>query len=249
MKVLPETTIVVPAHNEEYTLRNCLEALRKQTYLGHYEIIVVDNASTDATAAIARELGCTVIHEPKRGYIHAVTAGFAGAAGEIIASTDADTIVPAEWLESLVKGLCEPGVVGYGGAFVFSDGPSWLRLVGKIFGPLTWHISGANMAIWRWAFERIGGFDPTVNLGADVDLHLRLRRIGKVIVNHSFAVPTSSRRFAYSFFRTVWRNYFNDFCFVVFGKPAYYDFPAIRMKPKVFIAGDAPGRAFPLTRR
>jgi glycosyltransferase involved in cell wall biosynthesis len=223
--------VVVPAYNEEFTIRECVLALRAQTYPGCYEILIVDNASADATAAVAGELGCSLVHEPRRGYVQAVTAGFAAAAGEIIACTDADTVVPETWLADLVDGLCRPGVVGYGGAFVFGDGPGWLRLVGRVFGPMTWHISGGNMAVWRWAFEKVGGFDPSINLGADVDLHLRLKRIGRVIVNHSLLVPTSSRRFAYSFFRTVWRNYFNDLCFVLFGKPVYHDFPAIRLGP------------------
>ncbi|MBN1575306.1 MAG: glycosyltransferase, partial [Chitinispirillaceae bacterium] len=193
---LPFVSVVVPAHNEERFLPACLAALSGQDYRGDYEIIVVDNASTDATSGIARRYGCGVLSEPVKGYNRAVKKGFEAAEGEIIACTDADTIVGVEWLSKLVSTLSRRGVVACGGLFTFHDGPFWLKLTALFFGKFNYHISGANMAVWRHAYHRSGGFSLDVNLGADVEIGKRLKRIGDVVIDRSLVVATSSRRFA-----------------------------------------------------
>ena len=65
---LPRVSVIVPAYNEEDLLAECLEALATQDYEGEIEVVVVDNASTDATGEIARGLGVRVVEEPRRGY-------------------------------------------------------------------------------------------------------------------------------------------------------------------------------------
>src|SRR5437016_3455973 len=80
-------SIVVPAYNEADLLPACLASLLVQDYAGPIEILVVDNASTDDTAAIARAHGVRVLDEPVRGYGRALRRGFAAAAGDVIAAT------------------------------------------------------------------------------------------------------------------------------------------------------------------
>ena len=77
--------MALPAFNEEELLPACLEALAAQEYEGELEILVVDNASTDDTARVARSHGARVVVEPRRGYCNALVRGFAAARGEIIA--------------------------------------------------------------------------------------------------------------------------------------------------------------------
>lgn len=92
MKKRPAVSVVIPAYNEERYLAACLTSLQKQT-LKNFETIVVDNNSTDKTAEIARRFGAKVVKELKQGIIPARERGFREAKAEIIARTDADTIV------------------------------------------------------------------------------------------------------------------------------------------------------------
>lgn len=93
-------SVVVPAHNEEKYIRNCLDSLWNQSLdRSRYEIIVVDNACTDRTPYIAEGMGARVIHQPQKGVAIARQTGFMAAEGEIIASSDADSVVAPDWLE------------------------------------------------------------------------------------------------------------------------------------------------------
>ncbi len=224
----PFVTIVIPAYNEEHSIGECLKSLKNQDYSGNYEIVVINNASSDATASIAKSFSAKVIYEGKRGYNFAIKRGFDDAEGEIIACTDADSIVPHNWLSKLVKHFENPDVVGCGGVFRFADGPLWLRLVGE-FGRCNYHIAGANMAVRRSAYKQIGGFSPDVNQGADVDLDRRLRKIGTVVIDRKIVTATSSRRFQAAFWETLFRYYVNDFFLLTTGKPLFHSFKDYRL--------------------
>jgi peptidoglycan-N-acetylglucosamine deacetylase len=223
----PSVSVVIPAFNEEQFLPACLDALRKQDYRGTWEVIVVDNASTDATAAVAASFGCRVIEEPRKGYHHAIRRGFESAGGAIIASTDADTIVDPDWLTGIAGTLAPDDIVACGGVFRFYDGPLRVRLIGML-GRLNYHIAGANMAVKRDAYHACGGFSPHVNLGADVDIGQRLKKIGRVVINRSLVAATSSRRFTSAFWKTVFMYYFNDLNLLLFKRPVFFSFPDFR---------------------
>jgi glycosyltransferase involved in cell wall biosynthesis len=233
----PSVSVVVPVYNEEFGLGMCLEALLKQDYPGSYEIIVVDNASTDRSAEIARSFGCRVIYETQRGYVHALRAGIARATGTIVAVTDGDSLVPISWLSHCTRLLSRSGVVACSGAFDFFDGAGWVRLLGAVFGRFNYHLAGANMAFLRSAFDAVGGLDPSINLGADVALGMRLKRVGKVVVDRSLVVSTSSRRFEMDFFRTICHYYLNDISLLLLKRPLFHHFRAIRRGPRLQLSG------------
>ena len=94
-------SVVIPAYNEADYLSETLQSLRDQDFDGPYEVIVVDNHSTDETASVAATFGVRLLHEAERGVCAARQRGSAAAAGEIIVSTDADTVPPRNWLRSL----------------------------------------------------------------------------------------------------------------------------------------------------
>lgn len=119
-----------------------------------------------------------MIREPVKGYHRAIRRGFEAAGGEIIASTDADTIVGPDWLSGIAGTLAPDDVVACGGVFRFNDGPLQVRLLGFL-GRLNYHIAGANMAVKRSAYHACGGFSSNVNLGADVELGQRLTKTEK----------------------------------------------------------------------
>jgi peptidoglycan/xylan/chitin deacetylase (PgdA/CDA1 family) len=228
MKHRPSVSIVVPAYNEEELIAECVSSLKRQDYDGDLEIIIVDNACTDKTHDIAASLGVKVLCERKQGYVHALRAGFSEACGDIIACTDADTMVPPDWISRIVKNLSRPGIVACSGVFTFHDGPLPLRLLGEVAGRMNYHLAGANMAVWRSVYLASGGLDPTVNMGADVELGQRITRIGKLFIDRKLVVKTSGRRWQFAFFQTILLYYLNDLSLAIFNRPAFYNFPNIR---------------------
>jgi peptidoglycan/xylan/chitin deacetylase (PgdA/CDA1 family) len=236
MKQKPSVSIVVPAYNEEELIAECIFSLKRQDYDGEFEIIVVDNACTDRTSRIAENMGVTVVHERRQGYVHALRAGFSAATGDIIACTDADTMAPPSWLSKILANLSKPGIVACSGVFTFHDGPPLLRFIGKVCGCMNYHLAGANMAVWRSVYLRSGGFNPRVNMGADVELGQRIQRLGKLHIDRKLVVKTSGRRFQFAFFQTLWLYYLNDLSLYLFKRPAFYNFPNIRRAQYAFAA-------------
>lgn len=232
-------SVVVPAFNEEKLLPACLESLFAQDYEGEIEILVVDNASTDGTADVARRYGARVIAEPRRGYCNALMCGFAAAQGEIIACTDADTIVPPDWIQRLVREYDRrPDIVAVGGDIEF-DHPNWKSWTlthflipwinridrGNPAGP---HLWGANLSVRRDAFLAVGGWNPRFSLQADSELSERLRKAGRVVVLESLRVRTSSRRWNRSLLFNSFLFASNWLWFHIFRVPLYREFPAVR---------------------
>jgi len=209
-------SVVIPAYNEEKYLPACLQALRQQTYpADRYEIIVVDNASTDRTAQIARSFGARVIYEPVKGIAWARQAGFEAATGQIIASTDADTVVPPFWLKRIAMHFERmPHLGGVCGPVYWPDGQRHERLIMKY--PVTWAIAishrlgrpwwiGSNFAVSArvfWLVDGFRGFDPNKLLGEDLYISLRIGQVARVLFDPELAVYASSRRA-----REGYRNY------------------------------------------
>lgn len=127
-------SMVIPAYNEENFLGSCLDSLAAQDFPGDIEIIVVDNNSADATAAIAARPGVTVISEPRQGVCAARQAGTAVATGEIIVSTDADTTFRPGWLSSIDRSFREqPDLTAVAGPPHWVDAPRWGRVYERAF--------------------------------------------------------------------------------------------------------------------
>src|ERR1700722_5774418 len=96
-------SLVIPAYNEERHLQTCLDSIASQA-CEPLEVLVVDNNSTDNTAAIAKGYSFVrLVKEPRQGRVFARNAGFEAAKGELIVRVDADTQMPPDWLEHIVK--------------------------------------------------------------------------------------------------------------------------------------------------
>jgi len=195
-------SVVVPAYNEEKLLDRCLQSVREQSFTD-YELIVVDNASVDGTHEIADRYADKVIYEPARGCAIARQTGFAASASAISASTDADTILSRDWLQRIWAHFAESSdVVGIYGPFKFHDGTRlqnwWADRITTKFMRLNHALGfpqfiGSNFAVRRQAFESIGGFRTNVEVSSDLDLSLRLRTVGKIILDLNLVVLTSAR--------------------------------------------------------
>lgn len=211
----PFISVVIPAYNEAAKLPRVLSSLHAQDYPGMFEIIVADNNSTDRTVTIAKKSGARVVHQTKKGVAYARQAGFYAASGDYIASTDADSIVPSDWLTRLATEFTKhPKAVAVTGMYRFYDDGLLLRVMTWLFNfPLftifDWY-SGANMMVEKQAFLKIGGFDVSVPLSEDSDICRRLRTEGQVLRLPFFKIETSARRFnQLGFFGGLWDYSFN----------------------------------------
>jgi len=201
-----KVSVVVPAYNEEKVIEKCLEALVKQDFpKANYEIIVVDNASTDRTAEIARKASAKVVLEKRKGIAYARQAGLEACKGDIVCCTDADTIVPEDWISRIyTRYQSDPKLVSLGGGFRFWDKKGILvnsyclvvRIVGLAVNSLGLpHLIGYNHSYRRKEFTRLGGYDPRFQIHEDTVASQRLAKAGKHIFDPSIIVYTSYRRF------------------------------------------------------
>ena len=234
----PKITVVIPAYNEAEFIGTTLKSILNQTYR-NFELIVVDNNSTDNTRQVAEKYGAKVVFEGKKGVASARDKGFREARGEIIVCTDADSIVPENWLEKMVSAYeKEPDLVGFGGLGVLYSGTVTARAAARyLFSGFWfldkilsggWNLAGFNMSVKKAAFLKIGGFDTNLTLGEDIDLAERLRSVGKVKIDSSFLVNVSGRRYRFGLLRGVLTYAPSWFMRVVFKKDKFLTFNPVR---------------------
>jgi glycosyltransferase involved in cell wall biosynthesis len=196
-------SVVIPAYNEEEFIGDCLGSLARQDFPEPFEIIVVDNDSTDRTAEIARTTGATVVREETRGVCWARQCGTLLASGEIVISTDADTTFGPGWLSRIEQAFREdPERVAVAGPCQFVDAPLWGRayawalfglvhLISRVTGRVP-YVSATNIAFRRSAWT---GYDTRATQGGDeVGLMRQLRSRGRVTFDLGNPTFTSSRR-------------------------------------------------------
>jgi glycosyltransferase involved in cell wall biosynthesis len=224
-----ELSITVPAYNEQDLIASCLDSLLNQTIdREKYEIVVIDNNSTDLTARIAQAKGVRVEREARKGYVHAIRKGIEVSQADIIAFTDADCRVPTDWAAKILKNFSDSTeTIAVGGKLTFYDLNPILDFIIRLILYYNRALPGNNMAVRREGFSRIGGIDPQVNLGLDFWITMKLRKVGKIYVDRKLLVQTSGRRFRGSFSSDI-QYFINVIALSVTSKPLFYDFPDIR---------------------
>ncbi len=193
LRAYPKVSIVVASYNGDRTLRSCLQSLRQLNY-PDYEVILVDDGSTDTTPQIAAAFSevRTIRHERNLGLSVARNTGITAARGEIVAFTDSDCRADEDWLFYLVGTLLDGEFIAAGGPNLLppEDSPVAAAVMASPGGPAhvmltdrqAEHIPGCNMAFYRHALEEIGGFDPIyTKAGDDVDVCWRLQQAGHKI--------------------------------------------------------------------
>ena len=203
MTARPRFTVVIPALDEAAHLERTLESLRSQDFAGGVDIVVGDNGSRDATACVARAGHARVVTEPTRGVCVARQRGTDAAYGEVVVSTDADTVHPRDWLSRIDEQLRRhPNAVAVAGPCVYTSPPWWAGVMSPLWfagiarvyartGRVL-YLTATNVAFYRAGFP---GYDLRLNQGGDeVGLLTRLRDWGLVVWDDGNAVTTSSRR-------------------------------------------------------
>lgn len=182
----PSVSVIIPARNGEGSLPALLRSLREQTLPSErFEVIVVDNDSSDDTAGIASAFGARVVHEPIANRSRARNRGAEAARSRLYAFTDADCVAHPGWLEALLGSASAAPLVAGDVLIRTSDDPNPIERYERLwrFGQRAWVEQGwaatANLLVDADAFERISGFDPAWrHIGEDADFCLRARDAG-----------------------------------------------------------------------
>jgi glycosyltransferase involved in cell wall biosynthesis len=202
---------VVPAFNEELLLPECLESIKAEIDRWHmlvdnttlFEIIVVDNNSTDRTSEIAKAHGATVVFETKKGLTQARQAGYNAAKYDYHAYIDADNKLSIGWLDHLYE-LDDNTVVGLSGPPYYEDQTKSVKFMTEIFYMFVRlahtcigaSMQGGNFVIKKWALDAIGGHSVNILFyGEDTDLAARLSKVGKIKLIPDMWVYSSDRRY------------------------------------------------------
>lgn len=203
-----KVSVVIPAYNEEAYLPQCLDSFLTQKVPAD-EIIVVDNNSVDATAAIAKKYGVRVVREKKQGMIFARNRGFNLARYDILARCDADSIVSPQWIGQIKKAFTDDDIVGMSGPCSFYDLQRFRRFkkANKLFLKTVYFktsrivlghdvLFGSNMALSRAAWLKIKDEvcmnDKAVHEDMDVTIHLSPH--GRIKFDPNFIATISARR-------------------------------------------------------
>jgi glycosyltransferase involved in cell wall biosynthesis len=184
----PSMSLVIPAFNEEGYLADTLAHVRTaERFLASrtnstLEVVVVDNASQDRTAAIGRQMGAVVVAEKQHNIARVRNAGARAADRDVLVFLDADTLVPVELFVRIAEEM-KPDRLG-GSVDVFHRPPKsavlrayfamW-RLIGLVGGMA----QGACQFCRRDVFAALGGYDETIYMGEDIDFYWRLRRLAR----------------------------------------------------------------------
>ena len=242
-------SIIIPAYNEEKYIGKCLKSVSAlKTPSGEeYEVIVVNNASTDRTSEIAKEIlpSAKIINEPKKGLTIAYNRGAKEACGEILVFVDADMILPQDHLEKISKEFKKDSkLIVLSGPYLYKDAGKFCELLLRFtylflampaeiilnrFLNIGASIASGNSAVRKEAFKRIGGFNEEIFYGLEPEFTLRIRKIGKVRFKHYLTAEASARRFAAEgVFKMTCKYTINVICPWIFKKPFTKDYIDIR---------------------
>lgn len=216
-------TVVVPAYNVEKTIARCLDGLLDQSTLsGSYEVIVVDDGSTDATGKIAEERGVRVLRQPNRGAGAARNLGARHAQGDILLFIDADSVPDRCWVQAMAAPFADPAIAGVSGEKKTRQTNLWARYVQLEYDvrydriaayPRIDFVDSSTAGYRRGLFLENGGFDETMGEAEDTDLSFRLAERGyrMVLARDAIAYHTHPeslleflrRKYRYSIWRAV----------------------------------------------
>jgi glycosyltransferase involved in cell wall biosynthesis len=225
-----KVSIIIPAYNEESCIKESLQSILKQNY-SDFEVIVVDNNSTDKTSEIAKSMGVKVLFEKRKGTQWARECGRSVATGEIIANLDADCLPDPDWLERGVKHFSNKKVVAVGGPYDYYDARWSFRIFSMLFQKYIYRLFnflmqklhsgavliGGNVFLRSETLVKVGGYNTSILFyGDDTDTAKRMSKEGTVIFDTKMIVKTSARRlksqgffkisviYIYHFFKTLY---------------------------------------------
>lgn len=178
-------SVIIPAYNEEKYLAATLEAAAVAlAQIGNYELIVVDNDSTDGTRAIAERFNAAVVTEHEHNISAVRNAGARHASGEVLVFIDADTHVQPGLFEKITEAMADESCFGGSVAVKYGEAKrKWIKyyLMGWLFWGRVFKMrQGAAQFCRRSVFNELGGYDETIFLGEDIEFQWRLAKYARL---------------------------------------------------------------------
>ena len=231
-------SIVIPAHNEEKSVAKTILAALAQDY-PDFEVIVIDNVSTDKTYEIASSFPVRVVKEPNKGLLHARERGRKEARGVIVANIDADCLPEPDWLSRGAIHFKNEKIAAVTGPYDYHDAsPSFQRsslmmqryvytfVDGLLQLPMIQAgaiMIGGNNMIRASIIEKMGGYNTDLEFyGEDMDTARRVAIHGKVLFRPDLIMKTSARRFQSQGFVGITGKYWFHFFKTIFGRRSKY---------------------------
>ncbi|HAT03533.1 MAG TPA: hypothetical protein DCS29_02015 [Candidatus Magasanikbacteria bacterium] len=223
-------SIIIPAYNEEPVIQDCIVSIQSQTGDILYEIIVIDNNSSDHTRdVVGRYAGVKLIQEKKQGVGAARYSGTAIAQGVFVTHLDADTHLPPDYLKKVFDIFeHDANYVCVGGQMFYYDAPWWKNIIrypvhwgfwffARIVSRGTVGPMGNNMTFKKEIYDRTSGFDTDLQYGEDMDLCRKLSVYGKVRLDMGLSCHVSIRRFMFN--KKLFEYFLNFMKMCLVGKP------------------------------
>ncbi len=208
-------SIIIPAKNEEKNIPQCLEAITRLNMADNeYEVLVIDNGSTDSTVSIVRKFGFPVYVKPELSLSGLRNFGASLASGEIMVFLDADCIPDFNWLKCAALTLLDSEVGCTGSAPTARVDGTWVEMIWSSFRTrrtdkcYTAWINSSNFFVRRELFARVSGFNENVSTSEDVDICMRLNKICKILHDPAIKAihlgePKTMTEFL---FKEIWRG-------------------------------------------
>ena len=232
-------SIVIPTKNNGDIIEKCLKSIQNLDYpKGNLEVLIVDGLSTDNTVEIAEKYGCNVMYEDVGTRGGACNVGVRSANGEFVVFTDADCVVPKDWLKNLIKHFNSEEIACVGGPNVTpEDDTDFAKCVGVVLSFLskpgsryglnvervveTFHNSGCNVAYRKEAIEEAGWFNEKLVTCEDEELDYRIKEEGYKILY----TPNAK---VYHYRRPTWKRFYKQAYKYAVGR-----MEAIKLHPKM----------------
>lgn len=197
-------TVIIPTFNEEENIAQCLVSLSHQTVpRSEYEIIVVDGGSKDKTCEIAQKYADTVFTQTSKKVGGARNDGIMASKGDITATTDADCILPPDWIRNIANDFLDPAVVQvYGPVYPIEEGlgNKFSLLLANTFSRIGYYSRtfyytlGCNTAFRKQAIINAGMY-RCIDAGDDLEIAMRMKDQGKICFDGRLKVGFSMRRY------------------------------------------------------
>lgn len=210
----PRVSIIIPTKNEEKVLDACLRSLKTQKTTAAYEIIIVDTNSTDATRAIAKKYGSRIINESRAGRNFAQQTGAKYANGEILCFTEADCLLPNNWVSRYSDAFeSYPHISAFVGTYVYRNSTYFLTVSSRILMPVLdtlfrlihghYAFRASNFAIKKTTFDAVGGINLKAIEYSDVELSMRVAKKWRIKYIPTLTITTHDRRVRGRLFRYI----------------------------------------------
>ena len=183
-------SIIIPAKNEEYNIDRCLKSISQLDYpIDKYEVLLVDNGSTDQTVDIAKSYNASVFVKPDLTIVGLRNFGALSSKGRILVFLDADCTVFPDWLTTASIWMDNESVSCFGGPPEIPENSTWVQKSWYLVREKNMNVidvdwlESMNMFVRKETFNEIHGFDESLTTCEDYDLSLRLKKYGRIVAD------------------------------------------------------------------